>query len=62
VNKSDKNSSLLLTMMDDLSLEQCVSSPTRKSSLLDLVFTNSRDLISWLIICLTLITIALNLF
>jgi len=46
VNKLDKNSSLLLTMMDDLSLEQCVSSPTRKSSLLDLVFTNSRDLIS----------------
>jgi len=46
VNKSDKHSSLLLTMMEDLSLEQCVSSLTRKSSLLDLVFTNSRDLIS----------------
>ena len=46
VIKSDKQSSLLLTMMDDFSLEQCVSSPTRGSSLLDLVFTNSRDLIS----------------
>ena len=46
VNNSDKHSSLFLSMMDDFSLEQCVSFPTRGSSLLDLVFTNRHDMIS----------------
>jgi len=46
VKCSDKSSSLLSSVMDDLSLEQCVSVPTRGSNLLDLVFTNRREMLS----------------
>ena len=38
---SDKFSSVLYSMINDLSLEQCVSTPTRGSNILDLAFTNS---------------------
>ena len=32
--------------MDDFFLDQCVSTPTRGSNLLDLIFTNNPDMIS----------------
>ena len=42
----DKNTSLLFSMIHDLSLEQCVLTPTRGSNLLDLVFTNRPEIVS----------------
>ena len=42
----DKSSSSLSSIMDDFFLDQCVSTPTRGSNLIDLVFTNSPDMIS----------------
>ena len=42
---SDKSSSVLYSMIIDLSLEQCVSTPTGGSNKLDLAFTNRPDLV-----------------
>ena len=46
ISCSDTNSSLLYSMIHDLSLEQCVSNSTRGSNLLDLVPTNRPEMIS----------------
>ena len=43
---SDKSSSVLYSMINDFSLEQCVSTPIRGSNILDLAFTNRPDLVS----------------
>ena len=46
ISCSDNNSSLLYSMIHDLSMEQCVSTSTRGSNLLDLVLTNRPEMIS----------------
>ena len=46
ISCSDNNSSLLYSMIHDLSLEQCVSTSTRGSNVLDLVLTNRPEMIS----------------
>jgi len=43
---ADKNTSLLFSMIHDLSLEQCVSTHTRGSNLPDLVFTNRPEMVT----------------
>ena len=37
---------MLYSVINDLSLEQCVSTPIRDSNILDLAFTNRPDLVS----------------
>ena len=46
MNSADNNTSLLFSMIHDLSLEQCVLTPTRGLNLLDLVFTNRPEMVS----------------
>ena len=43
---SDKNAVLLCNMVDDLSLDQLVCSPTRGANVLDLLLTNSPTAVS----------------
>ena len=42
----DKNAAILCSLVQDLSLEQCVHTPTRDSNILDLLLTNRPEMVS----------------
>ena len=43
---SDKNAAILSSVVQDLSLEQCVHTPTRGSNILNLLLTNRPEMMS----------------